>query len=229
MLTLLGVAVVVIGFAARFNPLLVVVVAALVTGLAAGVPPLTVLATLGKAFNENRFVSAVLVVLPLIGVVERAGLQERAKTLIARFKGLSPGPLLIGYLLFRQVTAAIGLLSIGGHAQTVRPLIAPMAEGAAENRIGPLPPATTYKIRAFASATENVGVFFGEDIFVAIGSVLLMVGFLTQSGIVLDPLRLSMWAVPSAVAAFVIHGARLILFDLSLRRAAPAPQTGPAA
>jgi uncharacterized membrane protein len=222
MLTLLGVAVVVVGFAARFNPLLVVVIAAMVTGLAAGIPPLTVLATLGKAFNENRFVSAVLLVLPLIGVVERAGLQERAKTLIARFKGLSPGPLLIGYLLFRQVTAAVGLLSIGGHAQTVRPLIAPMAEGAAENRIGPLPPATAYRIRALAAATENVGVFFGEDIFVAIGSVLLMVGFLTQSGIVLDPLRLSMWAVPSALAAFVIHGARLVIFDLRLRRTASA-------
>ncbi|HEV2532913.1 DUF969 domain-containing protein [Phenylobacterium sp.] len=220
MLTLLGVAVVVLGFAARFNPLLVVVVAALVTGLAAGVPPLTVLATLGKAFNENRFVSAVLIVLPLVGVVERAGLQERARTLIARFRGLSVGPLLIAYLLFRQITAAIGLISIGGHAQTVRPLIAPMAEGAVENRVGRLPPETTHRIRAMASATENVGVFFGEDIFVAIGSILLMVGFLSQSGITLDPLQLSVWAIPSAVCAFLIHGTRLVLFDLGLRRAA---------
>lgn len=222
MLTLLGVAVVVVGFAARFNPLLVVVVAALVTGLCAGVAPLTVLATLGKAFNENRFVSAVLIVLPLIGVVERAGLQERARTLIARFKGLSPGPLLISYLLFRQITAAVGLISIGGHPQTVRPLIAPMAEGAAENRIGPLPPRTIFRIRAMASATENVGVFFGEDIFVAIGSILLMVGFLSQSGLTIDPLRLSIWAIPSAVAAFAVHGARLVVFDLRLRRTAAA-------
>jgi uncharacterized membrane protein len=220
MLTLLGVAVVVVGFAARFNPLLVVVVAALVTGLAAGVPALTVLATLGKAFNDNRFVSATLIVLPLIGVVERAGLQERARTLIARARGLSPAPLLIAYLLFRQLTAAVGLISIGGHAQTVRPLIAPMAEGAAENRDGALSPAVSERIRAMASATENVGVFFGEDIFVAIGSILLMVGFLTQSGVVLDPLRLSAWAIPTAVCAFVIHGARLVLFDAGLRRAA---------
>ena len=221
MLTLLGVAVVVVGFAARFNPLLVVVVAALVTGLAAGVPALTVLATLGKAFNENRFVSATLIVLPLIGVVERAGLQERARTLIARARGLSPGPLLIAYLLFRQITAAIGLISIGGHAQTVRPLIAPMAEGAAENRDGPLPQPASERIRAMASATENVGVFFSEDIFVAIGSVLLMVSFLSSSGIQMDALRISLWAIPTAICAFVVQAVRLLLFDRRLRRARP--------
>ena len=39
MLTLLGVAVVIAGFALRFNPLLVVVASALVTGLAAGMAP----------------------------------------------------------------------------------------------------------------------------------------------------------------------------------------------
>jgi len=211
---------VVIGFAARFNPLLVVVAAAIVTGLCAGIAPLTVLAALGKAFNENRLVSLALLVLPLVGVLERAGLQERAKTLIGRFRGVSVGPLLIGYLVFRQVTSAIGLISVGGHAQTVRPLVAPMAEAAAENRspTGDLPRATRQRIRAMASATENVGVFFGEDIFVAIGSILLMVGFLAQSGIHLDPLQLSVWAIPTAVAAFLVHAARLVLFDRRLRR-----------
>ena len=47
------------------------------------------LAAFGKAFNENRFVSAAYLVLPVIGVVERAGLQERARTLIARFRRVS--------------------------------------------------------------------------------------------------------------------------------------------
>lgn len=225
MLTLLGVAVVVVGFAARFNPLLVVVAAAMVTGVCAGIAPLTVLAALGKAFNDNRLVSLALLVLPLVGVLERAGLQERAKALIGRFRGVSVGPLLIAYLIFRQITAAIGLLSVGGHAQTVRPLVAPMAEAAAENRspTGALPHVLRQSIRAMASATENVGVFFGEDIFVAIGSILLMVGFLAQSGISLDPLQLSVWAIPSAVAAFLVHSARLVLFDRRLRQPAAEP------
>jgi len=220
MLTLLGVAVVVVGFAARFNPLLVVVAAAMVTGIAAGLPPLTVLAALGKAFNDSRLVTVAFLVLPLIGVLERAGLQERARTLIARFRGASPGPLLIGYMAFRQLTAAVGLISVAGQAQTVRPLLAPMAEGAAELRAGALSEETRQAIRAQAAATDNIGVFFGEDIFLAIGSILLMVGFLATAGLAIDPLRLSIWAIPTAIAAFVIHATRLMLFDRRLRRPA---------
>ena len=90
MLTLLGVAAVVVGFAVRLNPLLVVVIAAFITGLAAGKTPLEVLAAFGKAFNENRFVSVAWLVLPAIGVLERAGLQERARTLIGSIKAVRP-------------------------------------------------------------------------------------------------------------------------------------------
>jgi uncharacterized membrane protein len=220
MLTLLGVAVVVLGFAARFNPLLVVVVAALVTGLAAGLSPVEVLSAFGKAFNDNRFVSAALLVLPLVGVVERAGLQERARMLIARFRGVSVGPFLLGYLAFRQITSALGLTSIAGQAQSIRPMVAPMAEGAVESRTGELDAETRQAVRAQAAATDNVGLFFGEDIFIAIGSILLMVGFLASSGITLDPIHLSLWAIPTAIVAFLIHGTRLLLFDRALRRRA---------
>jgi uncharacterized membrane protein len=222
MLTLLGVATVVVGFAVRLNPLLVVVIAAFVTGLAAGLTPVEVLEAFGKAFNENRFVSAAYLVLPVIGVVERAGLQERARSLIARFKGVSVGPFLIGYLGFRQLTSALGLTSIAGHAQSIRPMVAPMAEGAVEARTGALDAGARQDTRAMASATDNVGLFFGEDIFIAIGSILLMVGFLATSGITIDPIHLSMWAIPSAVAAFVLHATRLMLFDRRLRRRAGA-------
>ncbi|MET0274805.1 MAG: DUF969 domain-containing protein [Phenylobacterium sp.] len=220
MLTLLGVAVVVLGFAARFNPLLVVVTAALVTGLAAGLTPIEVLAAFGKAFNENRYVSVAYLVLPMIGVVERAGLQERARTLIARFKGVSVGPFLIGYMAFRQITSALGLTSIAGQAQTVRPIVAPMAEGAVEARHGELDADTRQAVRAQAAATDNIALFFGEDIFIAIGSILLMVGFLASSGIVMDPIHLSLWAIPSAIVAFAIHAARLVFFDRRLSKVA---------
>ncbi|MEW5684337.1 MAG: DUF969 domain-containing protein [Pseudomonadota bacterium] len=218
MLTLLGVAAVVVGFAVRLNPLLVVVIAAFVTGLAAGLSPVDVLKAFGKAFNENRFVSAAYLVLPVIGVVERAGLQERARALIAKFRGVSVGPFLIGYLAFRQITSALGLTSIAGHAQSIRPMVAPMAEGAVEARTGPLDDDTRQRTRAMASATDNIGLFFGEDIFIAIGSILLMVGFLASSGITMDPIHLSLWAIPTAIVAFVLHAARLVLFDRRIRR-----------
>ena len=85
---------------------------------------------------------------------------------------------------------------------------------------GAIRPGATITIRAMAAATDNIGVFFGEDIFLAIGSILLMVGFLAQSGIVLEPLQLSVWAIPTAIAAFLIHGARLMLFGRRQRATA---------
>jgi uncharacterized membrane protein len=225
MLILLGVAVIVVGFAIRLNPLLVVVAAALTSGWFAGLSPLQVIAAFGKAFNENRFVSAAYLVLPLVGVLERAGLREQAGRIIGRLRGVSAGRLLISYMVFRQLTTAVGLQPIAGHAQTIRPIVAPMAEAAAEARDGPPAPATRYAIRAMASATDNVAVFFSEDIFVAMGSVLLMVGFLTSARIVLDPIHLSVWAIPSALAAFAIHATRLALFDRRLAR--PTPSVAP--
>jgi uncharacterized membrane protein len=218
MLILLGVAVIVVGFAIRLNPLLVVVAAALTSGWFAGLTPIEVIAAFGKAFNENRFVSTAYLVLPLVGMLERAGLRERAAAIIGGLRGVSVGRLLVGYMVFRQLTTAIGLMPIAGQAQTIRPLVAPMAEAAAEVRDGAPDDATRHAIRAMAAATDNVAVFFSEDIFVAMGSVLLMVGFLTSSKIVLDPLRLSVWAIPTALSAFAIHAARLMLFDRRLAR-----------
>lgn len=218
MLSLLGVATVVIGFAIGLNPLLVVVGAAFVAGLAAGLSPIEVLAAFGKAFNENRYISVAFLTLPMIGVVERAGIQEQARTLMLRLRGVSVGPLLVVYLLFRQGTAALGLISIAGHAQSIRPIIAPMAEGAVEAYVGPLDRNTRQDVRATAAATDNIGVFFGEDIFVAMGSILLMVGFLATAGITIDPIHLSLWSIPTAIVAFAIHTVRLLLFDRRTRR-----------
>jgi uncharacterized membrane protein len=48
-----------------------------------------------------------------------------------------------------------------------------------------------------------------------------MVGFLASNGITIDPIHLSIWAIPTALAAFAIHAVRLLLFDRRLRREAP--------
>ena len=214
-LVLLGIAVIVAGFLLRFNPLLVVAASALVTGLAAGLDPLAVLAAFGKAFNDARYVSVIYIVLPVIGILERHGLQERARAAIASLRGATVGRLLIGYLLFRQATAALGLTSIAGPAQSVRPLVAPMAQAAAEQQ-GADPDSD--RIPAIAAATDNVGLFFGEDIFIAIGSILLMVGVLQGFGIAAEPLQLALWAIPTAICAFAIHATRLWLLDRRLAR-----------
>jgi len=223
-LPLLGILIVVLGFALRLNPLLVVTISAIATGLIAGKPLLVVIAAFGKAFNDNRFVTIIWILLPVIGLLERYGLQQRARTLIGGMKRATVGRLLIAYLLFRQITASMGLTSVAGQAQTVRPLVAPMAEAAAEVQRPALDEAGRERVKAFAAATDNVGLFFGEDIFIAIGSILLMVGFLKQSGIVLAPLDLSVYAIPSAICAFLIHGARLLWLDRTL--ASPSARMG---
>lgn len=231
MWVLLGVLVVVVGFAARLNPLLTVVAAALVTGVAAviapGVTPAVLLAgagetlaVLGKGFKDNRYISVTWMILPLIGLLEREGLQERARMLIQRLKSATTGRLLLIYLVIRQGTAALGLTSLGGHPQMVRPLIAPMAEAAAEARDPDITDAGRNRVKAFAAATDNIGLFFGEDIFIAIASILLIKGFLETNGIIVAPLNLSLWAIPTAIAALLIHGARLLLLDRALAREA---------
>lgn len=218
MWTLLGIAVVVAGFLIRLNPLLVIAAAALVTGLAGGLGPVEILSAFGKAFNDSRYVSIVWLVLPAIGLLEREGLQERACMLISKVHTATTGRLLVFYLLVRQMTAAVGLLSLFGHAQMVRPLIAPMAEAAAETRLGTISDNMRHLIRAYTASADNAGAFFGEDIFIAVGSILLIKGFLQQSGISVEPLQLSLWAIPTAILAFTIHGTRLFLLDRKLKR-----------
>jgi uncharacterized membrane protein len=217
-LPLIGIAIVVIGFARRINPFAVVVAAAVVTGLAARQSLVDVVAAFGKAFIDSRSVAVVWLALPVIGLLESAGLKERARMVIARIRAATTGRLLLAYLAVRQITSALGLVSLGGHPQMVRPLIAPMAEAAAENRLGPLPLATRRRIRAHSAAVDNIGLFFGEDIFIAIGSILLIRGFLEQNGIRVEPQDLAVWSIPTAIVAFVVHGVRLMLLDRSLPR-----------
>ena len=222
MLTLCGIAIVIAGFALGFNPLLVVTAAALATGLAGGLALTAVVAALGHAFTQNRYVGIVWLVLPVIGLLERAGLRERAQLLIGRLQQATTGRVLMMYFVVRQLTAALGLTALGGHAQMVRPLIAPMAEAASERRFGPLTPAMRYLIRAHAAGVDNIAVFFGEDIFIAIASILLIKGFLQDNHVIVQPLQLSVWAIPTAALALLTHVSRLVLLDRRLRREAAA-------
>jgi len=214
---LIGVAVVVAGFAMRRNPALVVVVAGVASGLAAGKPLGELLALLGNAFVGNRALLLLALTLPAIGLLERHGLRERARDWILSFRGLTLTRLLVAYLGLRQVLSMLGLTNVAGHAQTVRPLVAPMSEAAAERDAGELAGDERMRVRALAAATDNVGLFFGEDVFIALGAVLLIQGFYAQHGIDLQPLQIALWALPTAVAAFVLHAARIAWFRRRLR------------
>lgn len=229
MLILIGILIIIAGFLLRFNPLLVIMASALATGLAAGLDIGAIIAAFGKAFNDTRYVSIIWIVLPVIGLLEAYGLQQHARTLIDRMKGATLGRLLTSYLVLRQAMAAVGLTSVAGHAQTVRPLVAPMSQAAAERTTGTLPAAARHRVDAMAAATDNVGLFFGEDVFIALGAVLLIQGFYAQNGIELEPLTIALWALPTAVAAFVIHALRIARFQRRLEREARAAQSATSA
>ncbi|TAM61664.1 MAG: DUF969 domain-containing protein [Rhodanobacter sp.] len=217
---LLGVAVIVVGFVLRFNPVLVVVTAALGSGLLAGLSVPALLALLGNSFVASRMLLIFVLTLPAIGLLERAGLREHAQRWMARLQGLTLARLLTGYLLLRQLLAMLGLTGVAGPAQTVRPLLAPMAEAAAEKILPTLDDADRDELRAIAAATDNIGRFFGEDVFIALGAVLLIQAFYAQHGIALSPLAIAIWALPTAIAAFAIQSLRVWLYQRRLRQRA---------
>lgn len=218
---LLGIAVVVIGFVLRFNALLVVLAAGAVTGLAAAFSPVQLLESLGQNFLKTRSLPVILLLpLAIIGLLERHGLRQQAQQMISRVKGATTGRLLTLYLVLREGSAALGLTSLGGHPQMVRPLLAPMAEAVALRQQPALPDNWRERIKAMAAATDNIGLFFGEDIFVAFGAIVLMHTFLRESGIETDPMHIALWGIPTAVAALLIHSVRLLRLDRQLARVA---------
>lgn len=216
---LIGVLIIIAGFALRFNPMLVVIVTAIGTAFAAGFPVDKVLAAIGTGFVKTRNLPLIILLpLAVIGLLERHGLRQHAQNWISSIKSATAGRLLIVHLAARQLTAAIGLTSLGGHPQMVRPLLAPMAEGATESRYGKLSAKVREKLRAMSAATDNVGLFFGEDIFVAFGAIVLMTTFLKEAGIDVEPIHVALWGIPTASCAFAIHAFRLYRLDKALER-----------
>jgi uncharacterized membrane protein len=201
----------------------------LVSGITAGIAPGDLLALFGQAFINSRSLMLIVVIFPVIGVLERAGLRERATAWILGFARLTLARLLIAYLALRQVLSMFGLVQVAGHAQTVRPLVAPMSEATATRSYGTLDETSRDQVRALAAATDNVGVFFGEDAFVAFGAVLLIQQFYDAKGIHLAPNDIAWWALPTAGAAFVLHATRIAIFQLRLERRLARARRAPAA
>ncbi len=124
---------------------------------------------------------------------------ERAQHWIAGFRKLSLARLLVSYLAMRQLLSMFGLYDIAGHAQTVRPAACTDERaGRCTRRAVDMP--TRMRVRALAAATDNIGRFFGEDVFLAFAGVLLIQRFYEGQGIALEPFAIARWALPTAIA-----------------------------
>lgn len=211
MIKLIGVVIVVLGLAFRFNPLLVVIVAGFATGLVSGMNFIDILDVIGKAFVTNRYMSLFILLLPVIGILERHGLREQAERFILNLKGATAGRIMLLYMLFRQITGALGM-QLGGHPSFIRPIVAPMAEAAvAQGRT--LPQSILDEIRGMAATSENYGNFFGQLMFIAAGGLLLIKGVMEQTGYTVDLITMALYAIPTGVVAVILASIRYALFD----------------
>ncbi|OCH18947.1 hypothetical protein A6E05_00940 [Aliivibrio sp. 1S165] len=215
---LIGVVIITLGLALRLNTLLVILTAGIVTGLVADIDFIEILSILGASFTQNRYMSLFILVLPMIGVLERFGLRERAETLIGSIKQASAGRVMFTYLLLRKVTNALGL-NLGGHPSMIRPLVAPMAEAAAEKNRKPLTIKERQHLRALAAMSENFANFFSQLIFIGAGGLLLIKGVLEEHGYSVALNDMFMWGIPTALASCVVFYVRAWIEDSRLAKA----------
>ena len=216
-MSLIGILIIIVGFALKLDTIAVVVSAGVVTGLVADMSISEILSTLGTEFINNRTTCLFMLTLPVIGLCERYGLKAKAIDLIKKAKGLSTGALLSGYTFIREASIGMGV-TLGGHPQFVRPLINPMAEGASIAKYGNLDEKDIDKIKAYSAASDNIGNFFGQNVFMASSGVLLISGTLESLGYNVDTLQIAKASLPIALAAFALCILQNYLLDNSLKR-----------
>lgn len=217
-LKLIGIVIIVLGFALKFDVLATVLLAGLVTGIVAGMDIPHILSILGESFVSNRLMSIFLIIFPVIAIIERYGLKERAAYLIGKIKNASAGKVLAIYMLVRTAASAFNV-RIGGHVQFVRPLILPMSEAAAKvSKQSDLSENEVEELKGHAAAVENFGNFFAQNCFAAASGVVLIQGTLSMYKEVTLP-SIAMASIPVMVITVVFTFLQVFLFDRKVKKA----------
>jgi len=215
-LKLIGVLIVILGFALKRDTIATVVVAGLVTGLVAGMTPMEILEVLGNSFITQRTATLFVLTLPVIGICERYGLKEKAVDFIGGIKGATTGKILSIYQAIRAAAAAFSV-RLGGHPQFVRPLINPMAQAATEAKYGAVDEKTVDMIKGASAASENFGNFFAQNVFMGASGTLLIVSTLVEQGYAeVTALNIAMWSIPVAVISVLLGIVKNHLLDRKL-------------
>lgn len=210
---LIGIVIIVLGFALKFDVLAVVLVAGIVTGLVAGIDFVEILSILGESFVNNRLMSVFLIIFPVIAIIERYGLKERAGYLIGKIKNASGGKVLSLYMIIRTLASAFNV-RIGGHVQFVRPLILPMSEAAAQaNKGSELTKKQTDQIKGLSAAVENYGNFFAQNCFPFASGVVLIHGTLAGLGYDVTLQGIALYSIPIAVITVVLSFVQVFFYD----------------
>lgn len=206
---LIGVVIIVAGMALRMRITVVVLTAALVTGLVAGIAPFALLSILGKAFVDNRLMTLFLITLPALGLAEKFGLREQSAKWVHGIRAATPGRLAIVYQCFRVLHGIMGI-RMSGHAVFVRPLVYPMALGALEHAPSEQ---TAETIKAASAASENYGNFYGQNLSPVQAGVLLVYSTLTNLGCSVSLWGIVWSAIPVVLLSLIAGSAQFLWYD----------------
>ena len=203
LLKLLGIVIVIAGFALKLDSILVILVAAVVTAIVGGLGPVTLLETLGSTFVANRSMAIFIIVMLVTGTLERKGLREAAAALIGKFKGATSGLVIGLYGIMRSIFAAFNV-GFGGVAGFVRPVIMPMAEGAIVAQGYEPNEEHLEELKGMAAGMENITWFFGQVLFVGGSGGLLVQSTLAGLGIEVELAPMAAIEIPVCVIATIV-------------------------
>jgi len=203
MIKLIGVAIVILGFALKLDNIAIILVAGFVTGLVGGMDIVKILETIGNSFVANRSMAIFIVIMLVTGTLERNGLREMAAKLIGKIKNATAGMVIGAYGVLRLILAAFNV-SLGGTAGFVRPVVMPMAIGAVEAKHGKADEKHVEELKGMSAGMENVTWFFGQVLFVGGSGALLVQSTLKQLGYETDLASLAKVEIPVALFALIV-------------------------
>lgn len=202
-LKLLGILIVIVGFALKKDPILIIICSAIVTAIVGNMGVKGLLETMGTSFVANRSMAVFILVLLVTGTLERNGLRESATRLIGKMKRASAGAVVGAYGVMRVIFAAFNV-GFGGVAGFVRPVIMPMAVGAVEADGKKANQEHVEKIKGMAAGMENITWFFGQVLFVGGAGGLLVQSTLKPLGYNVELIDLAKVEIPVAIVATVV-------------------------
>lgn len=217
MIKLIGVAIVILGFAFKLDNIAIILAAGFVTGLVGGMDIVKILETIGGSFVANRGMAIFIVIMLVTGTLERNGLREMAAKLIGKIKNATAGMVIGAYGLLRLVLAAFNV-SLGGTAGFVRPVVMPMATGAVESKHGEPNEDHLEEIKGMSAGMENTTWFFGQVLFIGGSGALLVQSTLKGLGYEVNLVDLAKVEIPVAIFALVVASIVYYLKDKRLSK-----------
>lgn len=196
---LLGILIVVLGFALKLDSILIIVTAAFVTALVSGIDVATLIETFGESFVANRSMTIFILVMLVTGTMERNGLKEASSALIGRVKGATAGIVIAAYGVIRGIFGAFNV-GIGGVAGFIRPVLIPMATGTVEAKGEKINSEHLEQIKGMSAGIENISWFFCQVLFVGGSGALLVQGTLANLGYESELIKLAATEIPVALA-----------------------------